>query len=139
MCRASQCLVDLVGWLITATLGNWSPSGTSAALCVAQGTGGRTGLLGRVGRGHCRRRADVYLCSGDGGPLRASTHHPGDIRGEKPRSRNVLGAPRQGWGGRSLRKEQGLKDQFFVSRTEHIRAFSHVQRFFLWLGFPEKI
>ena len=32
------------------------------------------------------------------------------------RSRNVLGAPRQGWGGRSLRKEQGLKDQFFVSR-----------------------
>ena len=69
---------------------------------------------------------------GSTSPLR---EHLGCFVGERWRS----GAPRQGWGGRSLRKEQGLKDQFFVSRTEHIRAFSHVQRFFLWLGFPEKI
>lgn len=102
----------------------------SAALYMARGTEGRTGPLGRGGRGHCQRHADVYLCPGDGGH---------DIRGEKPRSWNVLGAPRQGWGGRSLRKERGLKGQFFASRTQNIRAFSQVPRFFLRSAFPEKI
>lgn len=118
------------GWLITAALGN--------RLCVARGTEGQTGLLGRVGRRHCQGHANVYLCPGGGGPLRASTHHPGGIRGEKPRSWNMPGAPRQGWGGRSLRKERGLKDQFFVARTQNIRAFSRVWRFFLWSDFPEE-